>query len=119
MTSFSYKGIVYSILDGALKTACAGLHQGENNKPSAVSKDYASALNVQQFVFNEGTRYEVVEVGSFACSYCTLITAISLPSSIVILRAACFDECHSVSEFTIQKGSYPLLRMQHWQDFIS
>ena len=50
-------------------------------------------------------KYEVVEAGIRCCQGCDAITSISLPCSIIILRAGCFDRCTGAKSFTFRKGS--------------
>ena len=103
--NFQHKGINYSVINETTKTARIGLSYPDTNSNSAVANRYAKALFIPQFVYCENIKYEVVEAGTRCCQYCTLITEISLPCSIVALRSGCFDGCTGTKSFIFRKGS--------------
>ena len=95
--SFDYNGITYTVIDETDKTCFVGSIDFESN--SGVSGD----IIIPSSVPYNGSQYTVTVIGSFAFSYCTSLTSITLPSTLTAIYSHAFENCKSLTEIFIPK----------------
>ena len=90
-TTFTADNLKYTVTDAATHTV--------------ELTDYESALagevNIPATVTNESTEYSVTSIGNRAFSWCSQLTAVTIPEGVATIRNSAFERCSSLTEVNI------------------
>ena len=90
-TTFTAENLEYTVTDAEAKTVEL---TGYETKPEG-------ALTIPATVTNESTEYSVTSIGSSAFSWCSQLTAVTIPEGVATIGSSAFESCSSLTEVTI------------------
>ena len=90
-TTFTAENLEYTVTDAEAKTVEL---TGYETKPEG-------ALTIPATVTNESTEYSVTSIGSRAFSWCSQLTAVTIPEGVATIGSSAFESCSSLTEVTI------------------
>ena len=90
-TTFTADNLKYTVTDAATHTVEL---TGYVTKPTG-------ALTIPATVTNEGTEYSVTNIGSSAFSWCSQLTAVTIPEGVATIGSSAFESCSSLTEVNI------------------
>ena len=90
-TTFTAENLKYKVTDAEAKTVEL---TGYETKPEG-------ALTIPATVTNESTEYSVTSIGSSAFSWCSQLTAVTIPEGVATIGSSAFESCSSLTEVTI------------------
>ena len=71
---------------------------------SYYSNDYSGSITIPATVTHNDVAYSVTSIGYYAFSYCSSLTAITIPEGVTSIGYAAFRNCSSLKSITIPKG---------------
>lgn len=72
--------------------------------PISKTEYYKGDIVIPETVNHDGNTYQVTSIGAKAFAFCTQLTSISLPCSIVKIEGAAFLDCYSLTEIDLPEG---------------
>ena len=88
---FTFDNLKYTVTDAEAKTVEL---TGYETKPEG-------ALTIPATVTNESTEYSVTSIGSRAFSWCSQLTAVTIPEGVATIGDYAFEYCSSLTEVNI------------------
>ena len=90
-TTFTAENLKYKVTDATAKTVEL---TGYVTAPT-------DALTIPATVTNESTEYSVTSIGSSAFSWCSQLTAVTIPEGVATIGSYAFERCSSLTAVTI------------------
>ena len=95
-TTFTADNLKYTVTDAEAKTVEL---TGYETAPTG-------ALTIPATVTNEGTEYSVTSIGSSAAfSWCSQLTAVTIPASVTNIGSWVFDYCSALTAIHVAEGN--------------
>ena len=85
-----------------IDSICYSLNPIDNTAEVTQNKEqYAGAINIPEQVTHNGASYRITSIGAEAFGFCSSLTAITIPNSVVTIGNLAFSNCTALSEITI------------------
>ena len=94
-TTFTADNLKYKVTDAATHTVEL---TGYESAPTG-------ALTIPATVTNESTEYSVTSIGSRAFSWCSQLTAVTIPASVTNIGSWVFDYCSALTAIHVAEGN--------------
>lgn len=75
-----------------------------SNKTASVTRkdgDYTGTVTIPGIIIYKGTEYAVTSIGDYAFDYCTGLTSINIPNSVISIGENAFYHCENLTSITI------------------
>ena len=95
---FKVDGIYYNYLNKTAKTVKV-TYRGSYS--SDYSNEYTGSVTIPSSVTYSGTTYSVTSIDSWAFSYCSGLTSVTIPNSVTSIDSWAFDGCTGLTEVNI------------------
>ena len=93
-TTFTADNLKYTVTDAATHTV----------ELTGYESALAGEVNIPATVTNESTEYSVTSIGSYAFSWCSQLTAVTIPASVTNIGSSAFSWCSQLTAVTIPEG---------------
>ena len=90
-TTFTVNNLKYTVTDAATHTV----------ELTGYESALAGEVNIPATVTNESTEYSVTSIGNRAFSWCSQLTAVTIPEGVATIRNSAFERCSSLTEVNI------------------
>ena len=88
---FTFDNLKYTVTDATAKTV----------ELTGYKSGLAGEVNIPATVTNESTEYSVTSIGSRAFSWCSQLTAVTIPEGVATIGYSAFEYCSSLTEVNI------------------
>ena len=90
-TTFTVNNLKYTVTDAATHTV----------ELTGYESALAGEVNIPATVTNESTEYSVTSIGNMAFSWCSQLTAVTIPEGVATIGSYAFERCSSITEVNI------------------
>ena len=90
-TTFTADNLKYTVTDAATHTV----------ELTGYESALAGEVNIPATVTNESTEYSVTSIGSYAFSWCSQLTAVTIPEGVATIGSYAFESCSSLTVVNI------------------
>ena len=90
-TTFTVNNLKYTVTDAATHTV----------ELTGYESALAGEVNIPATVTNESAEYSVTSIGSWAFSWCSQLTAVTIPEGVATIGSYAFERCSSITEVNI------------------